>query len=302
MEYDWEFLLNATAERANRSTVPILAKQFDTPAQHGTGTLVRVADDYFLVSAAHVLIPSIELKVPLFIAAENESLILLKQASAIYTPKFQDLIRDEDPFDLAVWKLDDETVSRLSRKRFLDQTDIRVDTDLTRGRYLVFGYPCAWSAPLEDAPKTIAQAPIAIHAGIYAGLTNFELYDSKYHILLGFSAGTAVNATGNSEPVPDSLEGISGCSIWKMFDEVCEPEEWNPSMAKVVAVQTGIHRGVIRGTKWPGVLTALVSKWPKLKRCFNLWFPDSTPSHSSSPAASSAQTASEPLGSTAGPC
>src|SRR5437868_1941777 len=49
----------AVASIAKLSSTPIVIRQGGLPRQHGTGTFIRVAERYFLVTAHHVVQPGI---------------------------------------------------------------------------------------------------------------------------------------------------------------------------------------------------------------------------------------------------
>jgi hypothetical protein len=277
VELDFDFLLEHAGKHADCVTVSILAKQFSEPKQHGTGTLIRIADGHFLVSAAHVFLDAVRANVPLFLGRGGDKLIPLIHVGATYTAEYQLGIDSDDPFDIVVWRLDRQTVDALAtQKSFLDQTDLGVGVDLTKGRFLVFGYPTEWSGPTEDDPRTIEQAAIALFSIPYEGRTShLERYRSDAHVLMRFSRETTQSASTNPHALPNSLVGISGCSLWKLNDENHDQETWRSNFAKVVAVQTCTYSdvGAIRGTRWEGVLGMIQHQWPELSPCLNLILP-----------------------------
>ncbi|MDZ4783301.1 MAG: hypothetical protein SGJ19_23890 [Planctomycetia bacterium] len=272
MPLDENTLLDVVSLRARQSTIAILAYQGGQPKQHGTGTLFRFGGEFFLVTAAHVLTDAMKAQVPLLLAPENEALVPLKVAGAAYTTEFQSDLGSEDPYDIAVWNLVADTVEKIGKKQFLNQTDLQFDADISKGRFLVFGYPSAWSNTSSEQPRTIEQAPISLITIPYDGRRNFERYDDRFHMLLRFSRETTQPAVGNSFSLPETLEGISGCSIWKLHDESFSYEDWTAEAPKVVAIQTCVYsgRGAIRGTLWEGVLTIIAKEWPELRLGFHI--------------------------------
>jgi hypothetical protein len=74
--------------------------------------------------------------------------------------------------------------------------------------------------------------------------------------------------------MPDKLDGISGCSIWKMNALGFPRESWTIDRARIVAVQTGEYKKrVVKGTVWPVVATLMRQAFPDLEPSFNLLLP-----------------------------
>ena len=76
--------------------------------------------------------------------------------------------------------------------------------------------------------------------------------------------------------MPTRLDGISGCSIWKLSDLPLK-EDWSVEQVRVVAVETcnsapRTHRAV-RGTKWQCVVKVLASMHPEIWEAFKLRLP-----------------------------
>jgi hypothetical protein len=273
MILDTDWLLEKAAERAGQFTVPILVNQ-GSPQQHGTGTLVRLADHFFLVSAAHVLLPALEHKIPLYLGAGKS--LPLRTKDFVYTTEKQPHHGGCDPYDIVVWRLEDALVSSLGTGRFLDQTDLEPSPDLSGGIFLVFGYPSEWSALAQADPKTIEQAPIGLLTAPYAGSVQFDGYDPEINILLNYGVDITPGA-GNDHPLPSQLGGISGCSIWKLHNEQNDKASWNPNDVKVVGIQTGRCRKApaLKGTTWLYVLGMIAKQWPGLAPCMQLSLPRS---------------------------
>ena len=267
-------ILALAVQRAAPSTVPILKCNGPVPIQHGTGTLIRIAESHFLVSAAHVLTRSGFTNQQLSITGSDGRLVSLQSADCCHSVG-QPSCWGDDCFDVALWRLNDQIVQQLPANEFLGQMDLQFDARLDKGKFFVFGYPIIWSTRSASDPYTIEQAPIAMVTGDYTGRTNFEAYKPEYNILLRYSPDEMLNSDGNEFPIPRHLNGISGCSIWKLHDENCQADKWDGSLARLVGVQTGVldPPGVIKGTKWRAVINMMGSQWPELKRCFDLILP-----------------------------
>ena len=68
--------------------------------------------------------------------------------------------------------------------------------------------------------------------------------------------------------MPSSFQGISGSSIWRAFTYAHAPASWEPSHARVVAVETCVTNlggtFLVRGTRWFTVLALLRYAYPDL--------------------------------------
>jgi hypothetical protein len=84
-----------------------------------------------------------------------------------------------------------------------------------------------------------------------------------------------IDSTGTESELPQSLKGISGCSIWQAYYEGLPSKTWTVDDAVVVAVQTGTYRKgtVVRGTRWWLIEKVLEKNYPDLKAPLSLVTP-----------------------------
>ncbi|MBW1740578.1 MAG: hypothetical protein JRJ42_05500 [Deltaproteobacteria bacterium] len=117
-----------------RSTVAIVLIDGEELHQFGTGTLLSVADQPFIVTAAHVIKTAYEYNKSLCVPGEDRSFVQLP-ATWVCSAEGQ-YGTSEDPFDIAVLKLDPVTADRLRGKSFLRLNDVSLTNDLATG---IFG-------------------------------------------------------------------------------------------------------------------------------------------------------------------
>lgn len=242
-----------------KCVLPIYAHYKDGLVQCGTGTLFRVADRSFLVSASHVTDLGAKRGIQLYItnSVPGSSEVALEGA-----------LHSERNLDVSVWELPSTVVNALPDREFLsihraDRADLRI----TPGWYHIHGYPNCWSDPRPDERKIVVK-PFTYGTILYSGdTTSFAGYDSRIHILLEVTKQRNVDSEGAETEMPHSLRGISGCSIWQSYYQGLPSKQWTADDAIVVAVQTGVYQNgaVVRGTRW-WVIEQIISKnYPDLR-------------------------------------
>ncbi len=256
----YQTIINAMLSFVTGATIPILVAQPGMePKQHATGTLFQIADFHFLISAGHAAGLAREPEAPLYIAptADVGDSIQITGTTNVTAKRQQSGV--DDPFDLVVWRLDEETVSALSRRQFLRRDVIDADADLTEGTYFLLGYPSEWSLMDEHAIVQVSGGGFCAHS-VDSSSHNLENFNSRYHILL---EGRVALSDGRSAR---SLSGISGASIWKTNYVSGSKSQWSPNDAHIVAVQTCVYRNkhLVRGTIWKAVFTMIADRYPEL--------------------------------------
>lgn len=269
-------IVERIAPRIAACTTPILAAYGGGLHQHATGTLVRFGDHRFLVTASHAIkdfvrgqeiYPGIKLliedgcggMVPVF-GRYSATQIARDTTGPVRA-------EDGDDFDVAVWQLHDDTVCRLKGKSFANRTDMSISENLTSGVYFLVGFPCEWGQ-FDNEKRTFFSEPLPCIAGAHPQAIDAHVFDPRFHMAMELDLPT---------PHPTSLEGISGCSIWKLSDGPLS-DDWDPNRAKIVAVQTGVlpDSGFIKATQWQHVLPVLMQVAPEARPGLNLYVPGSS--------------------------
>jgi hypothetical protein len=242
------------------SVLPVVVMANGRTGLIGTGTLFRVADVSFLVTASHVLAKAKKLGGDLYIFDHPG------HGGGIQLHGETDLYPE---LDVTVWRLPEDVVAAMPNRKFL--TVHHADRDNRRPRkgiYLIHGYPeCWYSADTEQKELTFRSftAVCGEYSGDTKDLHKASPYDPDFHILLGTPRDGAFPVTGPDAATPDHFHGMSGCSIWQVIYEGLYPRLWTPDDAAVVAVQTGVYNGTItKGTRWWVVDEIIRRDYPEL--------------------------------------
>jgi hypothetical protein len=174
----------------------------------------------------------------------------------------------KDILDIAIWELHHQTVDLLSKKSFLTRKQISITAELTRGAYFLAGFPCDW-AEVNAADRSLRLVMLPYIAHPYDEPKSLPDFDTRFHMALYLN---------RDSPMPAKLQGISGCSIWKLTD-LPVTDDWKPENARVVAVQTCVYAerdpAALRATRWRWLLPMLTTKRPEIRDAFKLWLPGS---------------------------
>lgn len=250
----------------NECVVAIYAEHKGIPIQCGTGTLFRVADYSFLVSACHVT----------NLARKGVQLYVSDAVPKAPGIPLEGNLHSENNLDVSVWHLAPQVVAELPNRKFLtlhhaDRADLRV----TSGWYYLHGYPNCWSDPRPEEQKTTVKA-FTYGTVLYQGDTStFGGYNPDIHVLLTAPREGNVDSHDTETEMPTSLRGISGCSIWQAYYEGLPSRSWTVDDAVVLAVQTGVYGGgtVVRGTRWWIIEKILSKNYPDLEGALSLMTP-----------------------------
>ncbi len=245
---------------------PICAEKDGAPVQCGTGTLFKVADTPFLVTASHVADVMAKL---------GHGLYLTDTPQGSQSVPLEGKLNSERNLDIAIWELTPRVVKGLPNCRFLTvQHADRFRLRVGEGLYYVHGYPNCWSET-KSKELEISVKQFTYGTGLYKGPTDtFDRYDPEIHLLLSVSP-VNVDLDGNVAEMPQSLSGISGCSLWQVYYPGCPIDNWQVDDAVIVAVQTGTYRNgtVVKGTYW-GIVDEMIKKaYPNLASALNLVVP-----------------------------
>src|SRR5262249_12615067 len=174
----------------------------------------------------------------------NRIPLLIPTASADTAPAFlvQSIIHgiDELDVDVAVAKLDEETVSNiLTSHRFLRLLDIELQERQDDALYLVLGYPAKW--PTQAAVSSLK--PMAFLGAKYTGELNPQLtLDPGIHLLLGYEQD-GLSLLHRQPAILPEVHGMSGGGIWRVADWTCDRlTDWNGGNCKLVAIQHSWNR------------------------------------------------------------
>jgi hypothetical protein len=194
----------------------ILQLFFDTkrgiPKATGCGVLFEIENNYFVITAAHVLAEHSDTT---YAVIGNDGVYL--GGLMFFVALSDDKKRKDDKIDLAFVRLDSSTAEIIKKQHsFLTIEDFklghRVHGD---GQYLLFGYPAT-----KTKSKKVNHEDLIIAAPfIYDAKTHQNFKYEKFgfqevsHIAINFTGEIITNVNKNSHLAP-SMEGLSGSGLW----------------------------------------------------------------------------------------
>lgn len=258
-------------------TVPIVIAYEGVVHHFGTGTLFRVADHFFLVTAGHVIKKACELGKTLGIGGSDDGHFIALSGETLVSSEGQ-YGTTGDPFDIALHRFSSDAVARLAKKRFLLLDDIEFDPQSATAVYTIFGFPAVWSSPSKSVDESVTYKALQYTTYRYDRDTSvLNQYQERFHLLLNGQLDQATNedATpvefrnrdGKLVAFPHDLDGISGCSVWRIGDLVTPLDKWAVDRSRLVAVQTGVYdaQRAIKTTRWIAVSTLIHEAFPELR-------------------------------------
>jgi hypothetical protein len=268
-------------EHAWNSTVAIVIAHNNSVHQFGTGILFRIADDSFVVTAAHVIKQAHKHGKSLGISSATDSFISVCNDWLCSSEGQYGAL--DDPLDVALYHLQQNAVERLVGKAFLRFDDIEFDPQSPTAVYSLFGYPAIWSRPSASNSEPLKLKPLQYTAIAYDRETDtLEGYQERLHLLLDAQLPYVSNQDGSPAVFqdvqgaemlfPKGLGGISGCSVWRVGDLKVPVANWGNRRTRIVAVQTGTYHanGAIIATRWIAVSTLIHAAFPRLRQAMTL--------------------------------
>lgn len=269
---------SAVPLRAINSTVAIICTtQAKSVVQLGTGTLYMIGDVGFVVTAAHVITAVKERDGSLgILALKTSSPVALL---GVWTLSATDSGKTDNVLDVAVYRLSGSECNRLRNCDFVQLDDIDFTSEMVSGYFALCGFPSVWGKSSDSPSEVMILKPLLYgtwsYSGSVAGLSNFNdekhlLFQATPETLLDHEGRKAIMRTRSNHwaAMPDSLRGISGCSVWLIGDITVPASMWRNMRPRVVAVETSIYTGAIpaiKATKWNPILSLIYCAFPELK-------------------------------------
>jgi hypothetical protein len=264
-------------------TVPIVIFHEGAVRHFGTGTLFRVADHFFLVTAGHVIKQACEHNKSLGIGGSDDGHFIALSGETLVSSEGQ-YGTSADPLDIALHRLSPATVARLVKKRFLLFDDIEFEPQSATAVYTIFGFPAVWSSPSKTVDEKVTYKALQYTTYRYdRDASALEEYQDRLHLLLDGQLDQATNEDAtpvefhdrDGRPIafPRGLGGVSGCSVWRIGDLTTPLENWTTEKSRLVAVQTGVYHAkrAIKATRWIAVSTLIHDAFPDLRPAMGLW-------------------------------
>lgn len=234
-----EQVMDVARQRIGTRTVTLFLGSQQRPIQYGTGVLLQVADEHFVLTAAHVTDPAATggpFTMCLGGFAEPHDVIPLPGAGFLFTPMPKSGKRDDDYRDTSIIYLTSDTADRV-RTSGLEFTTTRDLDAFTVGGfehpYVVCGYPRALSIDHGDA---------GIESGEFLAVTGrkdpvageLHRFNDRTEFVLSFDHRHALDRHLKRVSVPHP-RGISGCGVWRLT--VAGPDFPNNLRIDLVGIQ-----------------------------------------------------------------
>jgi hypothetical protein len=252
-------ILNEAKQWILERTVGIYFQMPDgNPVPWGTGVLLRIADESFVLSASHVL--------------ERASEATARLASCVAGSRFVNVTSvrlsrtvDTETLDVGFLRLTPENATELEvHKKFLRMSDLDTSQAMGDGAYLVAGYPAqSVQFHLDGEQKEIS----ASHFSFLTQLVDVDRGEPGITLGLSFREPTLRNGYGELVRRVPELNGISGCGIWRVWLEENRDSlaRWDPSWIRLSGIEHAVTpRRSIRGTLVGHALQLIARSQPEL--------------------------------------
>jgi hypothetical protein len=232
------------------------------PVLHGSGVLLGIGEECFLLSAGHVLI-----------AAKAEDTVLLISpglAGEDFIPLHGVEIQhtdNKDDIDIGFVRLPLEIrVALEPHKSFLRlcELDLSLGPE-PDGWFAVVGFPrqlTSFDHPTNTITSDVFYYGTVRHQG------TLDSYTPGYSFAVAFPPDSNVDPQGVLSRLPD-LHGISGCGIWCMHRlgfPFKRPENWSIEDIRLTAIEHSVvDRKAIKGIRIRHVVVCIGDAYPHLR-------------------------------------
>lgn len=210
----------------------------------GTGVLISVAKEKFLLTAAHVFDDDKELMIPL-----SDNNLFVPGGTWIFN-NFNGN-REKDKLDIAILKLDEESANELGSKySFLTEENLLLNHNPTNlFLYTFFGYPETFSRFRQSKGSFHCKAFFHFNF-VCEDKIYLELDRSKQtNIIVNYNKQKSINYKLKTLAVGPDLFGMSGCGLWFTEPENIEIENIKPKLVAIMTDWPIKNRNCVVGTK-----------------------------------------------------
>ena len=251
--------LESQLGRVHSSTVPVYLESRPVPQHVGSGVLLRIGEEKFMFTAAHVA--DFRLKGQLYLG--GESFPIRMSGTVTHTrPPQDDRLRDK--LDAAVIHLSEEVTGHLREHEFLEIAEVDAASGPRHDDFfLVAGFPCTKQRFVPNGSTIEALLYPFVAVSKLGSSYDSESLNADYHVLLGFNKKEMWRRDLGRVTAPD-LYGISGGGIW-WLPEYDGPDARPPKLhAIAIEWHSGRQRQVL-GTRVHVLLSAIWRDFPALR-------------------------------------
>ncbi|MCZ7647984.1 MAG: serine protease [Planctomycetota bacterium] len=245
------------------------------PRKGGTGVLLQVADEFFLLTAEHVVSSYREGPSDRFLYLGGG---LAEQSKAATEIESAGVLCRSDPHDIAVIRLSNDTVNMLRPdKQFLtlDCVDLH-DPQAQGSEYLVLGFPTdpawgIWNGTTREIQATFLPFGSVPYPGTTSHLIN---YDPLIHFALHYPKEDIWDNFGNEASLPHP-DGISGSAIWRIRRKTTPMDKWVKQEISLVGIEHAFYSEarIIKVTKIGYAIQMIYAEFAHLRQMIDDAFP-----------------------------
>jgi len=247
-------MLDSAGDHAKRYTIALCAEKGQGREVFATGTLLKVWDEYFIVTAGHVVTRMRGAPEGVHLLGWNPSANHLVHLEGV---EFHSV--DSESCDVGLVRLPyGLALSMADPPNYLDLEQIdSYDVPKVGASYLVCGFP---TALYLSEPRKL---------GLIRYLTRSRgdeckrAYDPAVDIILSYRPEK--QKWRGVELSEISLKGMSGGGIWRFFAPGSR-QAWTPSDLRLVGVQHSWRGDLLRGTRIASLLRVLAEMKPDLSK------------------------------------
>ncbi len=241
---------------------------------HGSGTLLKIADECLLITASHVIEQA---------NARNLFIVVAdKRTKEDLIPLEADAILGNEQIDVAILRLKPQVVDRREEKAFLRLDSFSYDPDISEAMFAVIGFPTIIMSSHQSGILSFTKY-FHVAPAFEGDTSSLGGYDKKLHFLadadlaeprmMDGSPMEFRKKSGEHAQFPNELHGISGGSVWKIADNPADAGKREPGSGKMIGVETGVYSGgkCIKATRWSVVIQMIRKALPDLCRPIDLW-------------------------------
>lgn len=236
------------AEAVYQSTCHFLKiDERDNPKPYASGVFMKIDNDYFLLTAGHVVDDCEE---NIYIGIKQEEPLL--RLGGEWTKNIPETTREKDKIDAAVLKLDDETIKKIGGAyQFIDINSIEINHSAKElPMYISLGFPASMSK-YNSYKKELKSTPFQYITMCAEDCVYEKLgCKSKENLITHYDKKNVVDyKSGEKKTGPDPY-GISGSGLWYVPEtEVLKTSGVNKKLVAIMTEWPSENRNYWIGTR-----------------------------------------------------
>lgn len=259
-----------------RHTIAFFGEQDGKQIQCGSGVLLQVGGQHFVLTAAHVLDLLLVHSIPLFLMPGEAGKKLISLTGAVFysSEMPSSRSRNDDVMDVGFVELTAPTASELvPGKTFLRLKDIDVrDPFYPKSWYLTAGYPSEVNVSDYDR-RTHTSTLLAYASWPYYGERGFpDYFRQEFDLFVHYMRNDSTEGDENVLASVPEPEGVSGCGMWRLASADKPIESWNPDDIRLIGIQRSWSKKfeTLRGVRVAHPLAMMAESLPALTPYFRL--------------------------------